>query len=79
MKVFIIGSRGIPASYGGFETFAEEISTRLANEMHDVTVVCQAGENRKYFIDKVNLRYSKFTKDKNPIRFYFDSLKKIVH
>ena len=75
MKVAIIGTRGIPASYGGFETFAEEISARLANDSFDVTVVCQAGSNRKYFHQKVNLRYSKFTKDRNPVHFYFDSLK----
>ncbi|HEK9800312.1 TPA: DUF1972 domain-containing protein, partial [Streptococcus equi subsp. equi] len=25
--VFIIGSRGLPAKYGGFETFVEELVT----------------------------------------------------
>jgi len=38
MKLAIIGTRGIPANYGGFETFAEELSTRLAARGHDVTV-----------------------------------------
>ncbi len=38
MKLAILGTRGIPANYGGFETFAEELSTRLANRGHDVTV-----------------------------------------
>jgi len=38
MKVAILGTRGIPANYGGFETFAEELSTRLAARGHDVTV-----------------------------------------
>ncbi len=38
MKLAILGTRGIPASYGGFETFAEELSTRLAVRGHDVTV-----------------------------------------
>jgi len=75
MKITIIGSRGIPASYGGFETFAEEISMRLANDSFDVTVVCQASDNRKGFYGEVNLRYSRFTKERNPVRFYFDSLK----
>lgn len=32
MKIAIIGTRGIPAKYGGFETFAEEISKRFAKE-----------------------------------------------
>ena len=30
MRFAIVGTRGIPARYGGFETFAEELSTRLA-------------------------------------------------
>lgn len=38
MKLAIVGTRGIPANYGGFETFAEELSTRLAARGHDVTV-----------------------------------------
>jgi glycosyltransferase involved in cell wall biosynthesis len=38
MKLAIVGTRGIPANYGGFETFAEELSIRLAARGHDVTV-----------------------------------------
>jgi len=38
MKIGILGTRGIPANYGGFETFAEELSVRLAARGHDVTV-----------------------------------------
>jgi len=38
MKLAILGTRGIPANYGGFETFAEELGTRLASRGHDVTV-----------------------------------------
>lgn len=38
MNVAVAGTRGIPARYGGFETFAEEISTRLAARGHEVTV-----------------------------------------
>jgi glycosyltransferase involved in cell wall biosynthesis len=38
MKIAIMGIRGIPANYGGFETFAEELSTRLAQRGHEVTV-----------------------------------------
>jgi len=42
MRVAIAGTRGIPASYGGFETFAEELSTRLAARGHDVRVYCRS-------------------------------------
>jgi glycosyltransferase involved in cell wall biosynthesis len=38
MKFAILGTRGIPASYGGFETFAEELSRRLVLRGHQVTV-----------------------------------------
>src|SRR5213082_2541987 len=38
MRIAILGTRGIPARYGGFETFAEELSTRLVERGHDVIV-----------------------------------------
>ncbi len=37
----ILGTRGIPANYGGFETFAEELSTRLVERGDEVTVYCR--------------------------------------
>lgn len=40
-RIAIVGTRGIPARYGGFETFAEELSTRLASRGHTVTVYCR--------------------------------------
>jgi glycosyltransferase involved in cell wall biosynthesis len=40
IKLAILGTRGIPARYGGFETFAEKLATRLANLGVDVTVFC---------------------------------------
>ncbi|HYA18401.1 MAG TPA: DUF1972 domain-containing protein, partial [Bryobacteraceae bacterium] len=41
MRIAILGTRGIPSSYGGFETFAEELSTRLTVRGHQVTVYCR--------------------------------------
>ncbi len=43
MKIAVLGTRGIPAAYGGFETFAEELSARLASRGHDVTVYARRG------------------------------------
>jgi glycosyltransferase involved in cell wall biosynthesis len=40
MKIGIIGTRGIPNQYGGFERFAENFSVRMAERGHDVTVYC---------------------------------------
>jgi glycosyltransferase involved in cell wall biosynthesis len=41
MKIAILGSRGIPNRYGGFEAFAENLSRHLAERGHDVTVYCR--------------------------------------
>jgi glycosyltransferase involved in cell wall biosynthesis len=41
MRIAILGTRGIPANYGGFETFAEELSVRLAARGHEVVVYCR--------------------------------------
>jgi glycosyltransferase involved in cell wall biosynthesis len=41
MNIAILGIRGIPANYGGFETFAQELATRLAARGHTVTVYCR--------------------------------------
>lgn len=38
MKIAIIGTRGIPNNYGGFEQFAEYLSRGLTRRGHDVTV-----------------------------------------
>ncbi|MCL6106447.1 MAG: DUF1972 domain-containing protein [Actinobacteria bacterium] len=38
MKVAILGTRGIPSGYSGYETFAEEIGSRLVKRGHDVTI-----------------------------------------
>lgn len=41
MRIAILGTRGIPANYGGFETFAEALSVRLARLGHHVVVYCR--------------------------------------
>jgi glycosyltransferase involved in cell wall biosynthesis len=41
LRIAILGTRGIPANYGGFETFAEELSLRLVRRGHQLTVYCR--------------------------------------
>ena len=48
MRIAIIGTRGIPARYGGFETFAEEIACRLVKAGHEIIVYGR----RKYYPEK---------------------------
>lgn len=38
MRIALMGTRGIPANYGGFETFYENLGPGLAARGHDVTV-----------------------------------------
>ena len=40
--VFIIGSRGLPAKYGGFETFVEELVKHQNNKNIKYHVACQS-------------------------------------
>ncbi len=42
VRIAMVGTRGIPASYSGFETCVEELSTRLAARGHRVTVYCRS-------------------------------------
>lgn len=41
MKIAILGTRGIPARYGGFERLADQLSRRLVERGHRVTVYCR--------------------------------------
>src|SRR5213083_3088302 len=41
MRIAILGTRGIPASYSGFETAVEQISSRLVARGHAVTLYCR--------------------------------------
>lgn len=43
MRIAILGTRGVPGSYGGFETFADEFGAELASRGHEVTVYCRSG------------------------------------
>ena len=41
MKIALLGTRGVPAAYSGFETLVEAVGQRLAARGHDVTVYCR--------------------------------------
>lgn len=82
-RVAFVGARGIPASYGGFETFAEEIAVHLVRDHgFEITVVCDAEQAvLNDGLDEykgVKLRYSCFAKGTNAIRFYYDSIMSVV-
>jgi len=49
-RIAILGTRGIPASYSGFETSVEETAIRFAEKDYKVTVYCR----KTHYIDKPN-------------------------
>jgi glycosyltransferase involved in cell wall biosynthesis len=68
VRFAIVGTRGIPARYGGFETFAEELSTRLAARGHHLTVYCRS-RNPEPAYRGVQLQYLPTIRHK-----YFDTI-----
>ena len=76
MRVAIVGSRGIPAKYGGFETFAQELSVRLVRMGVQVEVYCDFTENTLDIYDGVNLKYVSCTKTSNPLKYYYSSVRR---
>jgi glycosyltransferase involved in cell wall biosynthesis len=68
VRIALLGTRGIPANYGGFETFAEELSTRLAARGHTVTVYCRERHHQTEYRG-VRLQYLPTVRHK-----YFDTI-----
>ena len=68
MRIALLGTRGIPANYGGFETFAEELSTRLVARGHQVTVYCRQRHTESTYLG-VHLQYLPTIRHK-----YFDTI-----
>jgi glycosyltransferase involved in cell wall biosynthesis len=48
LRIAILGTRGVPANYGGFETFAEQLGARLAARGHEVTVYGRSAYARRH-------------------------------
>ncbi|PCE16314.1 glycosyl transferase [Microbacterium sp. SZ1] len=47
LTIAMVGTRGVPAAYGGFETAIEEVGRRLAERGHDVVVYTRGSERRE--------------------------------
>jgi glycosyltransferase involved in cell wall biosynthesis len=75
MKLAIVGSRGIPPKYGGFETFAEEISLLLIESGMEVTVQCDRGSFDHAEFRGIKLFYSSVIKTNNRLRYYFEGIR----
>jgi glycosyltransferase involved in cell wall biosynthesis len=52
----MVGTRGVPARYGGFETCVEEVGRRLASAGHEIVVYCREADQRNYLgMERVGL------------------------
>jgi glycosyltransferase involved in cell wall biosynthesis len=67
LHIAVIGIKGIPARYGGFETCADETCRRLVKRGHKVTVYCRQERNEKgpSEFEQVTLCYVPFVNSKN--------------
>ncbi len=79
-KLLILGTRGIPASHGGFETFAQRLALYLVKKNWEVTVYCQV--NTPEIVLKqwqgVNLVYIP-SKSNSPIDTVIFDYKSTIH
>lgn len=59
LRIAMIGTRGIPAHYGGVETVVDVLARELATRGHDVTVFCRSEDYATHppMIDGVRLVY----------------------
>lgn len=66
MRIAMVGCRGVPALYSGFETAATEIGIRLVERGHAVTVYCRKGYGdesqptykgiKKVYLPRINMK-----------------------
>jgi glycosyltransferase involved in cell wall biosynthesis len=52
----MIGTRGVPARYGGFETAVEEVGSRLVTMGHDVVVYCRGDDRSDSYLGMRRVR-----------------------
>lgn len=50
LKVAIVGTNGVPAAYGGYETLADNLVKQLGNQL-EMTVYCSKDQKKKHYID----------------------------
>lgn len=80
MRIAIIGSRGYPYVYSGYETFVRELGERLAARGEEVTVYCHRGlfRERPGRLNGIRLVYLPTIERKNLSQFVH-SLQAMVH
>lgn len=49
MRIALVGTRGVPARHGGFETAVQEIGARIVEAGHEVVVYCRSESSEQRF------------------------------
>ena len=80
LKISIIGTKGYPYVYGGYETFIKEISERLVKKNCKITIYCHRGlfKKKPNKLQEINLVYIPSIETKilsQPIHSFFS----IIH
>lgn len=84
VRISIIGSRGFPYVYSGYETFVSELTTQLATRGHNPIVYCHRGlfQTRPRTVDGVELVYVPAIEHKNLSQFshsFLSTLHVLLH
>jgi glycosyltransferase involved in cell wall biosynthesis len=60
LRIGILGSRGFPSTYGGYETLVRHLARRWAADGHDVTVYCRSRtqSQRQWTTEGVRCRWT---------------------
>lgn len=80
LKIAILGSRGYPYVYSGYETFVKELSERLVQKNFDVTVYCHKNlfEQFPQQVNGINLVYVP-TIEKKTLSQFVHSFQAAIH
>lgn len=78
MNIVIVGSKGIPAKYGGYETFAEKISHQFELANNNVVVVGDESSSSVDLTENIKNYSIPVLKSKNPFEFWHKSVKYAV-
>lgn len=81
-RLLILGTRGVPAQHGGFETFAEELSQYFVQKGWRVTVYCQEDGERTTLYETMWGRVRRVhipVKQKGPLGTIIFDLKAALH
>lgn len=73
MKIGLLGTRGIPNRYGGFEEFAEQVCKYWADSGHEVFVYCEDNVQKEVFeYQRVNQVFIEVSKLPGLSQFIYD-------